>query len=249
MKDTNNYHEHQDDKGMWHRCYHQCRHWMSPQFLAGWFVASTITFPFEHIQWDHIWPFRYVGAWLDRSGDFQMWISYVWVVAFLLCIVFGLVYAARKDQMSNERLAMPPVTSFTNTPPSYDPCKLVWFPCADEEYARQYEWDQLKERQEFLAKGNYFTADLIRDDMKSRHWVIEDVKEIFDAEGIYAEALFERLIVNDHENGKCTVATRRMIRFFDPSYTSYMKDGDYRGTLDELKKRREEKYGSEDDEI
>lgn len=89
-------HFHADERGVLHRCYHQCKHWLSPGFLLGWLVASTITFPAEHIQWDHVWPFYYVGAWLDRTGHLQMWISYVWLLGWLIAIVLGIRYAVRK---------------------------------------------------------------------------------------------------------------------------------------------------------
>lgn len=92
------YHEHEVKPGYMQRCYHVCRHWLSPGFLAGWIVANTITFPLEHIQWDHIWPFYYVGAWLDRTGHLQIWISYVWVAVFLLSVVLGLLYAAKHKE-------------------------------------------------------------------------------------------------------------------------------------------------------
>lgn len=94
-----NVHYHADERGFLHRCYHQTRHWLSPGFLAGWIVASTITFPLEHIQWDHVWPFYYVGDWLNRIGHFQMIISYVWVLMFLASLVLGFIYAVRSSTM------------------------------------------------------------------------------------------------------------------------------------------------------
>jgi len=69
---------------------------MTPGFLAGWWVANTITFPLEHIQWDHIWPFYYVGEWLDSTGRLQMWISYAWLVFFVASVIFGIRYIAQQ---------------------------------------------------------------------------------------------------------------------------------------------------------
>jgi hypothetical protein len=89
-------HVHVDEMGLAHRCYHVCRSWLTPGFLAGWIVANTVTFPAEHVQWDHIWPFYYVGDWLDRTGHLQMWISYVWFACFLVFVVVGVRYVARQ---------------------------------------------------------------------------------------------------------------------------------------------------------
>lgn len=90
-------HYHQTDDGLLVRCYHQCRHWLSPGFLAGWWIVNTITFPIEHVQWDHIWPFDYVGGWLDHTGHLQMGISYLWVAAFVISIVIGLRYVVKSN--------------------------------------------------------------------------------------------------------------------------------------------------------
>lgn len=91
-------HRHTDEKGVLHKCYHHCKHWISPGFLAGYAVAQTIGFPIEHTQWDHIWPFDYVGAWLDRTGHLQMWISYVWLLGFAIFIVVGILYAIKDKE-------------------------------------------------------------------------------------------------------------------------------------------------------
>lgn len=90
------FHVHTDERGFVHRCYHRCRHWLSPGFLAGWLVANTITFPVEHIMWDHIWPYDYVGAWLDHTGHLSNALSAVWLISFVLMIFAGIRYTVTR---------------------------------------------------------------------------------------------------------------------------------------------------------
>jgi hypothetical protein len=94
-----NAHFHKDELGTWRRCYHQCRHWLSPGFLAGFLIYQTLLFPLEHLQWDHVWPFNYVGHWLDTLGSLQMWIAYLWVFTWIVLIVWSVIHSAKKDSV------------------------------------------------------------------------------------------------------------------------------------------------------
>ena len=98
MHNSSNVHFHENEQGILIRCYHVCRHWLAPGFLAGYLVGQTLTFPLEHIQWDHIWPFYYVGDWLDRIGHLQMWIAYIWILTLIIAIALGIVHSARHKE-------------------------------------------------------------------------------------------------------------------------------------------------------
>lgn len=86
------FHTHTDERGFIHRCYHRCRHWLSPGFLAGWLVANTITFPVEHEMWQHVWPYSYVGHWLETSKQLPGYASALWLISFGLMIIAGVRY-------------------------------------------------------------------------------------------------------------------------------------------------------------
>lgn len=47
-------HFHVDNKGVLHKCYHQCR-----RAIADWgfWLGVTVSFPLEHFLWEKVWPF------------------------------------------------------------------------------------------------------------------------------------------------------------------------------------------------
>ncbi len=52
-------HFHKDGKGMFVRCYHQCKNLLSqPAFWVG----MTLGYPFEHIFWIKLWPMSIISA-------------------------------------------------------------------------------------------------------------------------------------------------------------------------------------------
>jgi hypothetical protein len=57
-------HYHRDNKGIIHACYHRCRHWLNPKFLAGFTVSQLIGFPFEHALYEKVYPFTLITHWL-----------------------------------------------------------------------------------------------------------------------------------------------------------------------------------------
>ena len=90
-------HVHVDERGLAHRCYHVCKGWMTPSFLAGWIVANTITFPLEHILWIKIRPFSYVGQWVgETQPQFPLFASVMAFVFYIVLIGAGIYYAAHK---------------------------------------------------------------------------------------------------------------------------------------------------------
>lgn len=90
-------HFHVDSRGMLHKCYHTCRHWLSPAFLAGWIVASTITFGPEHMLWEKIWPFYVFTTWMEGLQHAPYWLSAIVNLLWLFCVIIGIRVAARKD--------------------------------------------------------------------------------------------------------------------------------------------------------
>lgn len=54
-------HEHTDDLGFVYMCWHKCR----PSVTSvGFWLGLTVGFPFEHLLWEKLWPFKLVTAWL-----------------------------------------------------------------------------------------------------------------------------------------------------------------------------------------
>lgn len=50
-----NGHTHRDEQGLIHKCYHYCRNvLLTWQFWLG----MTMGFPFEHLLWEKVWPFK-----------------------------------------------------------------------------------------------------------------------------------------------------------------------------------------------
>jgi hypothetical protein len=48
-------HFHQDEAGLFHRCYHKCKSALTSwQFWLGSVVSQFIWFPFEHSLWDNV---------------------------------------------------------------------------------------------------------------------------------------------------------------------------------------------------
>lgn len=54
-------HYHQDEQGVWHRCYHKCR---STLLSWGFWAGLTMGFPFEHLLWQRVWPFYLLTSFL-----------------------------------------------------------------------------------------------------------------------------------------------------------------------------------------
>lgn len=77
-------------------CYHQCRHWLSPPFLAGWLVASTVTFMPEHFLWEKVYPFCLVSQWMDRQHVLPYVFSYAIVAGWIILLIVGIRAAARR---------------------------------------------------------------------------------------------------------------------------------------------------------
>lgn len=53
-------HYHQDERGLWVRCYHGSR-----ALLTNWmfWLGVTVSFPLEHLIWTKLWPFTLVKHW------------------------------------------------------------------------------------------------------------------------------------------------------------------------------------------
>lgn len=97
MTDT---HFHQNERGMLIRCYHVCKHWLSPGFLAGWIVASTITFGPEHGLWEKIWPYYLLTHWIEGMPLAPMWFSIFVNIIYISAIAAAfLLYAKRHDHV------------------------------------------------------------------------------------------------------------------------------------------------------
>jgi hypothetical protein len=54
-------HEHVDEKGFIHKCFHKCR---SVLFNWSFWLGVTLSFPIEHFLWEKVWPFYHVTAWM-----------------------------------------------------------------------------------------------------------------------------------------------------------------------------------------
>lgn len=54
-------HVHTDSRGYVHWCYHHCRN-----ILTAWqfWLGMTLSFPFEHLLWEKMWPFYLLSHWL-----------------------------------------------------------------------------------------------------------------------------------------------------------------------------------------
>lgn len=58
IEDTQYFHV--DPKtGILHRCYHRCK--KAGLTLTFW-ISFTFGYPFEHWLWEHVWPFKIIGA-------------------------------------------------------------------------------------------------------------------------------------------------------------------------------------------
>ena len=55
-------HYHLDNKGVLHTCYHQCRRLVTD---SAFWIGLTISFPFEHVLWEKVWPFYLLTEWMD----------------------------------------------------------------------------------------------------------------------------------------------------------------------------------------
>lgn len=53
-------HFHRDEQGMLVKCYHKCRN----NWLVGFCVGTTLSFPFEHWLYEKVWPFNLLTQWL-----------------------------------------------------------------------------------------------------------------------------------------------------------------------------------------
>ena len=90
-------HTHTDERGLLVKCYHQCRHWLSPGFLAGWIVASTITFPLEHIFWFRTTTLSRFAHWCEGGPLLSTWLSITIMVVFVIAAIIGIIYAVEKE--------------------------------------------------------------------------------------------------------------------------------------------------------
>jgi hypothetical protein len=50
-----NKHFHADEQGLLRACYHKCR---TSALSWGFWIGLTIGFPFEHLLWEKVWPFK-----------------------------------------------------------------------------------------------------------------------------------------------------------------------------------------------
>jgi len=53
-------HFHQDEEGIWHKCYHKSRGLLTN--LQFW-IGLTLGFPVEHLLWEKVWPFYHLTRW------------------------------------------------------------------------------------------------------------------------------------------------------------------------------------------
>lgn len=55
-------HHHVDEHGLVVKCYHECKSILTDwRFIAG----MTLSFPFEHFLYEHIWPFTILTKFLE----------------------------------------------------------------------------------------------------------------------------------------------------------------------------------------
>lgn len=55
---TTHYHTHTDERGALVKCYHECRGLLTDwRFILG----ITISYPFEHLLWERVFPFSYIA--------------------------------------------------------------------------------------------------------------------------------------------------------------------------------------------
>jgi hypothetical protein len=47
-------HSHIDEKGILHKCYHECKQTFTQW---GFWIGLTVSFPAEHFLWEKVWPF------------------------------------------------------------------------------------------------------------------------------------------------------------------------------------------------
>ena len=83
-----------------HSAWCTCRHWLSPGFLAGWIVASTITFPLEHYLWDVVWPFHHYSTWQESQGFAPWWLSVLILAVWVSAMVFAFLYTVRRQDVN-----------------------------------------------------------------------------------------------------------------------------------------------------
>jgi hypothetical protein len=60
---SKSFHQHQDEQGIWHKCYHKTRLSWKAWLIAG--VLAMSAFPVEHYIWTHVPPFNSLA---DRMG-------------------------------------------------------------------------------------------------------------------------------------------------------------------------------------
>lgn len=89
-------HYHSDEHGILRRCYHTCRHWLSPAFFVGWLVAQTGSFGPEHMLWEKIWPFYLFTNWMDTLKTAPYWFSVLVDFGWLVMIASAIVYATKR---------------------------------------------------------------------------------------------------------------------------------------------------------
>lgn len=53
-------HEHRDERGTIVRCYHHCR---AAVWSPGFWIGVTVSFPFEHLIWEKLYPFYLLTRW------------------------------------------------------------------------------------------------------------------------------------------------------------------------------------------
>jgi hypothetical protein len=54
-------HEHLDQYGAVHTCYHKCR---TMFFDISFWVATIVAFPLEHFLWEKVWPLSWISKWM-----------------------------------------------------------------------------------------------------------------------------------------------------------------------------------------
>ncbi len=56
------FHTHPDESGKLIKCYHETK---SMLLSTNFWIATIVSFPFEHFLWEKIWPFYLISHWLN----------------------------------------------------------------------------------------------------------------------------------------------------------------------------------------
>lgn len=93
-------HLYRDKDGYLHQCYHTCKHWLSPLFLAGFLVGMTMGFMPEHYLWEKVWPFYHISVWMENAGRAPWWLSLIIIATLLISIAVAFHFAVRNHEKS-----------------------------------------------------------------------------------------------------------------------------------------------------